>query len=57
MPFIFMSTAALVSGERLQKYVYHKILNEIPEGPYCVVYIHTSVQREVKTAMGCRHCG
>lgn len=37
--------ASLVSGQRLQKYVYHKISNEIPEGPYCVVYIHTAVQR------------
>lgn len=37
--------AALVSGQRLQKYVYHKISNEIAEGPYCVVYMHTSVQR------------
>jgi len=37
--------ASLVSGQRLQKYVYHKISNEIPEGPYCLVYIHTSVQR------------
>jgi len=37
--------APIVSGQRLQKYVYHKISNEIPEGAYCVVYIHTSVQR------------
>ena len=44
MKFIFMSGAPLVSGQRLQKYVYDKISNEIPEGPYCLVYIHTSVQ-------------
>ncbi|KAH9326005.1 hypothetical protein KI387_006183 [Taxus chinensis] len=37
--------AILVSGQRLQKYVNHKISNEIPEGPFCVVYIHTSVQK------------
>lgn len=37
--------APVVSGQRLQKYVYDKISNEIPEGPYCLVYIHTSVQR------------
>jgi len=40
-----MSAAPLISGQRLQKYVYHKISNEIPQGPYCVVYIHTSAQR------------
>ncbi|XP_059074333.1 uncharacterized protein LOC131070942 isoform X2 [Cryptomeria japonica] len=37
--------ANLVSGQRLQKYVNHKISNEIPEGPFCVVYIHTSVPK------------
>eukprot|EP00253_Pinus_taeda_P010374 PITA_10374 len=45
MKFIFMSAAPLVSGQRLQKYVYNKVSNEIPEGLYCLVYIHTSVQR------------
>uniref|UniRef100_A0A0C9S831 TSA: Wollemia nobilis Ref_Wollemi_Transcript_6287_1253 transcribed RNA sequence n=1 Tax=Wollemia nobilis TaxID=56998 RepID=A0A0C9S831_9CONI len=37
--------AILISGQRLQKYICHKISNEIPEGPFCVVYIHTEVQR------------
>eukprot|EP00252_Welwitschia_mirabilis_P020305 TRINITY_DN4946_c0_g1_i1.p1 TRINITY_DN4946_c0_g1~~TRINITY_DN4946_c0_g1_i1.p1 ORF type:complete len:187 (-),score=18.01 TRINITY_DN4946_c0_g1_i1:602-1111(-) len=37
--------AAAVSRARLTKFVHQKILAEIPEGPFCVVYIHTSVQR------------
>ncbi|XP_022847875.1 ganglioside-induced differentiation-associated protein 2 [Olea europaea var. sylvestris] len=38
--------AAVISGERLKKYVSHKILTEMPEGSFCVVYMHSTVQKE-----------
>ncbi|GAB4851724.1 hypothetical protein Ancab_031126 [Ancistrocladus abbreviatus] len=38
--------AAVISAERLKKYVFHKIFSEIPEGPFCIVYMHTTVQKE-----------
>lgn len=39
-------TAPVVSGERLRKYVFHKICSELPEGPFCIVYMHSTVQKE-----------
>lgn len=42
----FYISALVISGERLKKYVFHKILTELPEGPFCIVYIHTTVQTE-----------
>ncbi|KAL5994659.1 hypothetical protein ACLOJK_024712 [Asimina triloba] len=36
----------VISGERLKKYIFHKIANELPEGPFCIVYIHSTVQKE-----------
>nr|POE51008.1 ganglioside-induced differentiation-associated protein 2 [Quercus suber] len=38
--------AVVVSGERLKKYVFHKICSEVPEGPFCIVYMHSTVQKE-----------
>lgn len=38
--------APVISGERLKKYVFHKIVTELPEGPYCIVYMHTTVQKD-----------
>ncbi|KAK3218010.1 hypothetical protein Dsin_011980 [Dipteronia sinensis] len=38
--------APVVSGERLKKYIFHKIINGLSEGPFCIVYIHTNVQKE-----------
>ncbi|GAV91457.1 CRAL_TRIO_2 domain-containing protein [Cephalotus follicularis] len=38
--------APAVSGERLKKYIFHKIGSELPEGPFCIVYIHSTVQKE-----------
>ncbi|OWM85461.1 hypothetical protein CDL15_Pgr019085 [Punica granatum] len=38
--------APVVSGERLKKYVFHKICSELPEGPFCIVYMHSTVQKE-----------
>lgn len=38
--------AQVVSGERLKKYIFHKICSELPEGPLCIVYMHSTVQKE-----------
>ncbi|KAL3534539.1 hypothetical protein ACH5RR_003000 [Cinchona calisaya] len=38
--------APVIGGGRLKKYVFHKIATEIPEGPYCIVYMHTMVQKD-----------
>lgn len=38
--------APVVSGECLKKYVFHKIVSELPEGPFCIVYMHSTVQKE-----------
>lgn len=38
--------APVVTAERLKKYVFHKILTEMPEGPFCIVYMHSTVQRD-----------
>ncbi|GAB2227935.1 hypothetical protein Droror1_Dr00009764 [Drosera rotundifolia] len=38
--------AQVVSAERLKKYVFYKIYSELPEGPFCIVYMHTTVQKE-----------
>lgn len=41
-----MYAAPVVSGERLKRYIYHKICSELPEGPFCIVYMHSTVQKE-----------
>ncbi|XAR68442.1 hypothetical protein NMG60_11003552 [Bertholletia excelsa] len=38
--------APVICGERLKRYVFHKIYSEMPEGPYCIVYMHSTVQKE-----------
>ncbi|KAF5474224.1 hypothetical protein F2P56_006139 [Juglans regia] len=38
--------APVVSGERLKKYIFHKICSELSEGPFCIVYLHSAVQKE-----------
>ncbi|KAK6127276.1 hypothetical protein DH2020_039002 [Rehmannia glutinosa] len=38
--------APVITGDRLKKYVFHKILTEMPEGPFCIVYMHSTVQKE-----------
>lgn len=38
--------AQIVSAERLKKYIFHKMLTELSEGPFCIVYIHSTVQKE-----------
>ncbi|CAK9185911.1 unnamed protein product [Ilex paraguariensis] len=38
--------APVINGERLKRYVFHKIFTEMPEGPFCIVYMHSTVQKE-----------
>ncbi|XVF56253.1 hypothetical protein PTKIN_Ptkin06aG0104100 [Pterospermum kingtungense] len=38
--------APVVSGERLKRYIFHKICSELPEGPFCIVYMHSTVNKE-----------
>nr|XP_048321877.1 ganglioside-induced differentiation-associated protein 2 isoform X3 [Ziziphus jujuba var. spinosa] len=38
--------APVVSGERLKRYICHKLCSELPEGPFCIVYMHSTVQKE-----------
>ncbi|KAL6540535.1 hypothetical protein OROMI_024418 [Orobanche minor] len=38
--------APAITGERLKKYVFHKILTEMRVGPFCIVYMHTTVQKD-----------
>jgi len=38
--------APVISSERLRKYIFNKIFTEVPEGPFCIVYIHSTVQKE-----------
>ncbi|KAJ4836113.1 hypothetical protein Tsubulata_004217 [Turnera subulata] len=38
--------AQVVDGERLKKYILHKICSELPEGPFCIVYMHSTVHKD-----------
>ncbi|VFQ91141.1 unnamed protein product [Cuscuta campestris] len=38
--------ALVISAERLRKYVLQKILAEMPEGPFCIVYMHSAARKE-----------
>ncbi|KAJ8565116.1 hypothetical protein K7X08_001576 [Anisodus acutangulus] len=38
--------AIVISAELLKKYVFNKIRTELPEGPFCIVYMHSTVQTE-----------
>ncbi|RWR79871.1 ganglioside-induced differentiation-associated protein 2 [Cinnamomum micranthum f. kanehirae] len=38
--------APVVSAERLKKYIFHKMFTELSQGPFCIVYIHSTVQKE-----------
>lgn len=39
-------SATIISGERLKRYVSHKLSTELPEGPYCILYMHSTVNSE-----------
>lgn len=38
--------APVVAAERLKKYIAHKLCTELPEGPFSIVYMHSTVQKE-----------
>ncbi|CAJ1914525.1 unnamed protein product [Sphenostylis stenocarpa] len=38
--------ATVVSAERLKRYVSHKICSELQDESFCIVYMHTTVQKE-----------
>ncbi|RXH80975.1 hypothetical protein DVH24_004889 [Malus domestica] len=38
--------APVVSADRLKRYIFHKLCSEVPEGPYSIVYMHSTVQKE-----------
>ncbi|TKY62694.1 Ganglioside-induced differentiation-associated-protein 2 [Spatholobus suberectus] len=38
--------ATVVSAERLKRYVFHTICSGLPDGPFCIVYMHSTVQKE-----------
>lgn len=38
--------APVVSAERLKRYIVHKLCSELPEGPFSIVYMHSTVQKE-----------
>ncbi|CAN4089844.1 unnamed protein product [Withania somnifera] len=39
-------SALAISAERLKNYVFSKICTELLEGPFCIVYMHSTVQKE-----------
>lgn len=38
--------APIIGGEWLKKYIIYKISTELPEGPFCIVYMHSTVRKE-----------
>lgn len=38
--------ATIISAERLKKFVFHKLSTELSEGPYCILYMHSTVHSE-----------
>lgn len=46
IPLNLWYAAPVVSGERLKRYIFHKICSEWPEGPFCIAYMHSTVQKE-----------
>ncbi|KAI3819930.1 hypothetical protein L1987_13783 [Smallanthus sonchifolius] len=38
--------APVIGGEWLKKYIIYKISTELPEGPFCIVYMHSTVQKD-----------
>jgi len=40
------SDTPVIDGERLKKYVFYKLRTELPEGPFSILYIHSTVQSD-----------
>ncbi|XP_020273006.1 ganglioside-induced differentiation-associated protein 2-like, partial [Asparagus officinalis] len=38
--------ATIIGGERLKRYVFHKLSTELAEGPFCILYMHSTVNSE-----------
>ncbi|KAL6616688.1 hypothetical protein ACP70R_038958 [Stipagrostis hirtigluma subsp. patula] len=38
--------APVIDGERLKRYVFYKLRTELPEGPFCILYMHSTVQSD-----------
>uniref|UniRef100_J3L7T5 CRAL-TRIO domain-containing protein n=1 Tax=Oryza brachyantha TaxID=4533 RepID=J3L7T5_ORYBR len=38
--------APVIGGERLKRYVLHKLRTELPDGPFCILYMHSTVQSD-----------
>ncbi|CAD5192535.1 uncharacterized protein LOC135630694 [Musa acuminata AAA Group] len=38
--------ALIINGERLKRYVFRKFFTELQEGPFCILYMHSTVQSE-----------
>uniref|UniRef100_A0A453PWP8 CRAL-TRIO domain-containing protein n=1 Tax=Aegilops tauschii subsp. strangulata TaxID=200361 RepID=A0A453PWP8_AEGTS len=38
--------APVIDGGRLKRYVFHKLRTELPEGPFCILYVHTTLQSD-----------
>ncbi|XP_062103235.1 uncharacterized protein LOC133814264 [Humulus lupulus] len=38
--------APIVSADRLKRYIVQKLCSELPEGPFSIVYMHSTVQKE-----------
>ncbi|KAK3166484.1 hypothetical protein QOZ80_1AG0046360 [Eleusine coracana subsp. coracana] len=38
--------APVIDGERLKRYVFFKLRTELPMGPFCILYMHTTVQSD-----------
>ncbi|AQK98239.1 uncharacterized LOC100279746 [Zea mays] len=42
----FWFPAPAIDGERLKKYVFYKLRTELPVGPFCILYMHSTVQSD-----------
>jgi hypothetical protein len=42
----FGVSASVIDGERLKKYVFYKLRTELPVGPFCILYMHSTVQSD-----------
>ncbi|KAB2609760.1 ganglioside-induced differentiation-associated-protein 2 [Pyrus ussuriensis x Pyrus communis] len=40
------SDLELLYADRLKRYIFPKLCSELPEGPYSIVYMHSTVQKE-----------
>ncbi|RXH76804.1 hypothetical protein DVH24_019692 [Malus domestica] len=42
----YLCAAPVVSADRLKRCIFHNLRSELPEGPYSIVYMHSTVQKE-----------